>query len=121
MKFLLDTNIIIGLLDGQHEARDALTRDHIVPAETAISQITRMEVLAHPAMTTATELIARAFMNKLLVLMLDDAVEADAIRIRRQSRLKLPDAIIAATSRVHGLKLVTLDSTLASKIAALPA
>jgi predicted nucleic acid-binding protein len=41
------------------------------------------------------------------VLELDATVSAEAILIRKNSRLKLPDAIILATARVHGLLLVT--------------
>jgi predicted nucleic acid-binding protein len=37
-------------------------------------------------------------------------VAEEAVRIRRQRRLKLPDAIILATARVHGLVLVTRNT-----------
>ena len=40
------------------------------------------------------------------------AVEDEAIRIRRTAKLKLPDALILATSMVHHLKLITLDKKL---------
>ena len=39
-------------------------------------------------------------------------VEEQAIRLRRSSGLKLPDAIIAATSIAKKLELLTLDADL---------
>ena len=36
-------------------------------------------------------------------------VAEQAALIRREKRLKLPDAVILATARVHGSKLVTRD------------
>lgn len=44
--------------------------------------------------------------------MLDAAVESQTIALRRQRKIKLPDAIIAATAISRGLKLLTLDKTL---------
>ncbi len=38
--------------------------------------------------------------------------------IRRAYGVKLPDAIIAATARVHGLSLLTLDRQLHTKFTA---
>ena len=45
---------------------------------------------------------------------LPEPVEDAAITLRRTRRLKLPDAIVAATARVHGLELLTLDDVLAA-------
>jgi predicted nucleic acid-binding protein len=42
-------------------------------------------------------------------------VEANAISLRWQYRLKLPDAIILASAACHGLTLVTRDDDLARK------
>jgi len=40
-------------------------------------------------------------------------IEKEAIALRRHRILRLPDAIIAATAKVNGLHLVTLDERLA--------
>jgi predicted nucleic acid-binding protein len=44
------------------------------------------------------------------LLEIDTSVAIEAILIRQRTRLKLPDAIILATARVHGLLLVTRNS-----------
>jgi predicted nucleic acid-binding protein len=46
------------------------------------------------------------------MLLLTERVESAAITIVRQTRLKLPDAIIAATAKVNDLHLVTVDEKL---------
>ncbi|MGZ8158809.1 MAG: PIN domain-containing protein [Methylobacter sp.] len=38
------------------------------------------------------------------------------MQFRHQHRVKLPDAIIAATATAHGIKLLTLDKKLAVKL-----
>jgi predicted nucleic acid-binding protein len=48
----------------------------------------------------------------MVVLLLDDQIEAATIALRRRARLKLPDSIIGATAQVHGLTLLTLDERL---------
>jgi predicted nucleic acid-binding protein len=45
-----------------------------------------------------------------VVLPLDEPVIQQTIRLRQQHRVKLPDAIIAATALVHGLPLLTRNT-----------
>jgi predicted nucleic acid-binding protein len=49
----------------------------------------------------------QALINSVRVLPLDEPVILQTIQLRQQRRIKLPDAIIAATALVHGLPLVT--------------
>jgi predicted nucleic acid-binding protein len=41
---------------------------------------------------------------------LNEAIAEEAVQVRNSKRLKLPDAIILATARVHGCQLVTRNS-----------
>jgi predicted nucleic acid-binding protein len=52
------------------------------------------------------------FVSYCQVLPISDHVEAKTIELRRTTKLKLPDAIIAATALVNGIQLVTLDAKL---------
>lgn len=52
------------------------------------------------------------FLGFCRVLLLDEGIERRAIQLRRSSRCKLPDTIVAATALVHRLKLLTLDQQL---------
>ena len=46
---------------------------------------------------------------------LDASIEDTTISLKRLYRLKLPDAIIAATAKTYHLELLTLDKQLANK------
>lgn len=102
-RFLLDTNILIGHLAGREEARRLLIERDVDPETAAASQITRMELLAFPSITGSQEASIREFLSTLRIILIDEDVEAAAIALRRQKRLKLPDAIIVASAQVHGL------------------
>jgi predicted nucleic acid-binding protein len=113
---LLDTNIAIGLLDGRQAALDRLAMLGAAVATSAVSQITRIELLGWHAISARHEAKVLQLLTSLQVLPLDAAVEQAAIDLRRRTRLKLPDAIIGATALVHGLRLVTLDARLAAAL-----
>jgi predicted nucleic acid-binding protein len=80
----------------------------------SISVITRMEVLAKPDHTATSEKEARDFLEKLIVIPLLGTIERTATFIRREGspRLKLPDAIVAATAIVLDAQLITTDQKL---------
>jgi predicted nucleic acid-binding protein len=115
-RFLLDTNVIIGLAQGPGAARDLLDASGATPAESAISQITRIELLSFPLLSVNEEVQLRQFIGPFAVFMLSEPVERATIDLRRSRRMKLPDAIIAATAEVHGLTLLTLDERLRSAL-----
>jgi predicted nucleic acid-binding protein len=79
-----------------------------------ISVITRMEIFAKPDHTAESEEAARDFLKKVMVIPLLGAIERTATSIRREGspRMKLPDAIIAATAVVLEAQLITADDKL---------
>jgi predicted nucleic acid-binding protein len=103
---LFDSNILIDALKGIPAAIEAIAGTEGGPA---ISVITRIEVLAGCPNDRALA-AARTLISKFTVLQLSPAVEAGAIELRRTTRLKLPDAIILATARAHGLTLATRNT-----------
>ena len=116
-KWLLDTNVVIGLLKKQPLAITLAEAQHLVLSQTAVSQITRMELLGFPGLAGEEEAAILEFLQNCRVLFVDEAVERQAIRLRRSNQCKLPNAIIAATAQVHQLTLLTLDQRL-EKLAA---
>jgi len=101
---LFDTVILIDFLNGFPEARKEI---HRYP-DRAISLITWMEVMAgtEPDEEQAAVLFLGTFVN----LPITAAVARQAVRIRRQKKLKLPDAIILATAQVEKRVLVTRNT-----------
>ncbi len=110
--FLLDTNVVIGLLKGQPEAIALADQAGLTPDKAVVSQITRMELLGFPRLTDEEERAIHAFLSVCRVRLLDERIEQEAIRLRRTGTFKLPDAIVAATAICEGLRLLTLDQAM---------
>lgn len=105
MSVLLDSCILIDVLAGSEAAREYVrqTRD------AAISRLAWMEVLVGAA-DAEEERTIRAFLSVFEVLPIDGAVAEEAVRVRRATRLRLPDAIIYATARVNGRTFATRNT-----------
>lgn len=114
-EFLLDTNILIGLLSRAEAVNQLVTDRQVSITQCAFSAITRMELLSyHGLQETDKESITR-LINRMRYLPITPAIEDTTIAFRQKHRGKLPDAIIAATAIEHELELLTLDTTLAGK------
>lgn len=113
-KVLLDTNAVIDLLKGT-PGFDEFFDKHLVNKLLAVSQITRMELLAFPGLKKSEEKSIRKFLDSIRVILLDENVEEEAILIRRSKKLKLPDAIIVATAKAYSCGLATKDDGILSK------
>ena len=85
----------------------------------AVSQITRMELLSFPRITRDAEQRIDAFLAACHVCRLDERIKQEAIRLRRLTSLKFPDAIVAASALVQGATLLTLDQRMKATIARL--
>jgi predicted nucleic acid-binding protein len=116
VRFLLDTNVAIGLLQGSGPARHLVESSLALPSLCDVSQITRMELLSFPALQPAEERVILAFLAGVTVIPLDDRIERQAMNLRRRTRLRLPDASIAATAQVRGLRLLTLDKSILAAV-----
>jgi predicted nucleic acid-binding protein len=104
LTLLLDSNIIIDALNGIEEA----VREVLSDVEAAVSVVAWVEVLA--GYRDGADHAARELLKTLTVADLSPAVLEETVSIRRATRLKLPDAIILATARVHGLTLSTRNT-----------
>jgi predicted nucleic acid-binding protein len=104
VKALFDTNILIDFLRGLPAARDEFNRYE----DKAISVVTWMEVMVGAPM--AAERGTREFLDGFALVGLNEAVAERAVMLRRQHRLKLPDAIVWASAQVQAMLLVTRDT-----------
>jgi predicted nucleic acid-binding protein len=90
-EWLIDTNVVIGLLKG-HEPAVRLAEDvQLDLNRSAVSQITRMELLGFPLLAEAEAFQITNFLACCQVHLRDEQIEAQAIQLRRLSGLKLPD------------------------------
>ncbi|MBF0147321.1 MAG: type II toxin-antitoxin system VapC family toxin [Magnetococcales bacterium] len=105
LNFLLDTNAIIYLHKG-------LLKDPLPPGRMAISFITEIELRSFPGLPSEQEAGLARFLTNVQHIGLSHEIKETAIRFRRRYRLKIPDALIAASATVHGAVLLTNDDQL---------
>ena len=101
--YLIDTNIIIYYLEGEQAAISFL-RTH--RGQLAISSITWMEVLSYP-FSEDEEQVVQAFLKEFRQIEIYCPVMELSVEARRTKKMKLPDAIIAASAVHYDLTLVT--------------
>lgn len=104
MNYLLDTNVVIDYTNDMLPEKSAAL---IESNPSRISVITRMELLSWKKSTQEQFEILNSFIEDSIVYDLVEPVILNAILIRRNYNVKLPDAIIAATAIVYGLTLQT--------------
>ena len=99
---LFDSNIVIDFLNGIPQAAAELAQYK----QAYVSPITWVEaqVKAPPGLEVATRAAIDANFKRIE---LDEATLLESLNLRRSHRLKLPDALIWASARIHGWQLVT--------------
>lgn len=114
---VIDTNILIYYLNQQlPESVKAAVDEHILSGST-ISIITRIEVLGWQGHTEQSLIAAKALLSLFEEINLHQAIADCCIQIRKTYRIKLPDAIIAATALVQKQTLMSRNEDDFIKIA----
>jgi len=116
LKYLFDTNIFIAQLVNDPKAVEFFSPFFLSQNDIVTSQIVRMELLSYPGITLQSETIIKLLLDEFEVISIDDNIEREAINLRRNFKIKLPDAIIAATSIVEKAELVTFNTKDFTKI-----
>lgn len=101
--YLIDTNIIIYYLEGE-QAAVSFFRTH--RGQLALSSITWMETLSYP-FSVDEEQVVRSFLKEFRLIEVISPVMELTVETRRKKKMKLPDAIIAASAIHNDLILVT--------------
>jgi len=115
-KYLLDTNFILGILKRDPIVLEEVTARQLHVGECSYSAITRMELLGFHRITREEELLIKQKLDHLTCLPLNVSIENVVIDLRQTRKIKLPDAIIAATALCSDIKLLTLDQHLLSLV-----
>lgn len=101
---IVDTNMVIYFLKGEQDVVDMIGDKHLV-----ISFITELELLSFPKITNDTEGLINRFLKECTVIDINRKIKDLTIDLRRKSKLKLPDTIVAATAYYMSLPLLTAD------------
>jgi predicted nucleic acid-binding protein len=110
VKYLIDTNAVIDYLaqNMPESANDFM--NGVINSIPNISIITKIELLGFNASAEHISLLT-SFVGDALVFDLTSSIADLTISIRREHKTKLPDAIIAATAIVNGMKLITRNTS----------
>ena len=113
MKYLWDTNTAIYYLQQQlppsaEKFIDALLNNTGRPV---ISAITEIELLCWKTTTRKDQEVLYNFIGDSLVIELEQPIKLKTADIRKACRIKLLDAIIAATAIMYNLSLISRNTT----------
>lgn len=103
-RIVIDTSLIINLFNGVTEVQELITgRDLFV------SIISEIEVLSFPNITINDSDLLKEFLSECYIVDIEPAIKDITIDIRSKFKIKLPDAVIAATAIYFDLPLFTMD------------
>lgn len=116
---LLDTNTVIYYTKNDLPQNAVEFLDIQISKGVLLSVIFEIELLGWQFPSVQTETIMQTFINDCMVAKLSRAIVLKTIEIRKLRKIKLPDAIIAATALVHDLTLISRNDGYFKKIAGL--
>ncbi|ABL66631.1 type II toxin-antitoxin system VapC family toxin [Chlorobium phaeobacteroides] len=102
-RYVLDTNAVIYLLNGRLAFQ-------LPEGEFAVSVISKIELLSFSSLSESEEQKIHELLRELEQIPLNDEVSRVTIELRKKNnKLKLPDAVIAATAIINNAILLTND------------
>jgi predicted nucleic acid-binding protein len=112
IKYLWDTNIVIYYLQRQFPPPAEQFMDNILQDfQPTISAITEIELLCWKTASESDLVVLRDFIEDCVVFELDNDIKLKTVEIRKNYKLKLPDAIIAATAAIQNITLLTRNTS----------
>ena len=102
-KYLIDTNSLIDAQTRKLPEKGLAFLADAINNHFTVSFITYIEFLGYKSVTQAN----KDFMALATVVEIDKDIINACIELRKTHRIKLPDAIIAATALVQGLTIIT--------------
>jgi predicted nucleic acid-binding protein len=110
-RYLIDTNVIIGILNGAIPKKNALKLAKIIDTYFLVSTIVNIESLGYYSIKPDDKIRISRFLSKATTFYIDKKIQEKAIEIRQNKKMKLGDSIIAATALIHNLTIVTRNET----------
>ena len=101
---VLDTNIVLYLLNGDDELASILNQMQLY-----VSVITEIELLGYKEISNDDKVKIKYFLSECIIVPLNDEIKNLCIAIKQTSKVKTPDAIVAATSIYNQIPLITSD------------
>jgi predicted nucleic acid-binding protein len=109
-KYLIDNNVIANYTSEKFSKNAMNFLANVIDEIPNISVITKIEALSWHSAIIQEEDSVKLFVNSSNIIALSDSIVEKCIEIRRNCKIKTPDAIIAATVIVNDFTLLTSDS-----------
>lgn len=101
---ILDTNIVLYLLNGDDELASILDNMQLY-----VSIITEIELLGYQEISNEDKIKIKYFLSECTIVPLNQEIKNLCIELKQSSKIKTPDAIVAATSVFCQIPLITSD------------
>ncbi len=109
-RYLADSNIIIDYVGNRMPDKALHILDVYFNDNLTISIISKIEVLGFNGNDNELKRVAE-FIALANIVFVDDAIADKTIELRKIYKIKLPDAIIAATALVYNLTIITRNTS----------
>jgi tRNA(fMet)-specific endonuclease VapC len=106
-KYLIDTCAVIKYLNETFSVKALSFMDKLVDSDCNVSFITKIELLVWNSPNPNDMKIIEEFLTDSTVYYINDIIINKAIKIRKETNIKLPDAIIAATAIAYNYTLLS--------------
>lgn len=108
-RYLIDNNVISRFFSNEYTQDSIQFLSQIIDQGPNISVITQIEALTWRS-NPESEAIIRNFITDSNIVQLNETIVARCVQLRRQRKIRTPDAIIAATAIEGNFILLTHDS-----------
>lgn len=105
-QYLIDSNVVSDYLSASLSAAGIDFLDSVIDAGPNLSVISQIELLCWNTDKATTENV-KNFIADSVILDISPDVIAHCVALRKDKKIKTPDAIIAATALAHGFVLIT--------------
>ena len=102
---LIDSNIIIYLAKREFQS----LRNYLSNNIFKVSIVSKIEVLGYSKLTSTESFYFEKFFENSDIIKIDDRIVDSTIDLRKKYKLTLGDAIIASTSLIYNLELLTYN------------
>lgn len=104
--YLIDTSAVIKYLNGTFPEVALEFLDSVVDSSSRISFVSEIELQVWTPGNPDDLFVYKQFVTNSIVIGVDEHIIAETIRIRKYHKIKLPDALIAATAITNDLTLI---------------
>ncbi|MCB0596754.1 MAG: type II toxin-antitoxin system VapC family toxin [Lewinellaceae bacterium] len=101
---LVDTNIALYLLDGDLTIAELLNGQDVY-----LSFISELELLGFQDLEEGELSLIKEFLDSCIIVDLNEPIKRITVELKQSHKIKLPDAIIAATSLYMNIPLISAD------------